>query len=162
MKNSLVLGSALAACVASASVVTYDSATTGLIPEGIPAGAVVDKTGPGTVVANAVFRGSVFVKSGVLAVSPRRFAFSQYRFKVDAIIGSATGSKPSAGMEIGEFKLLCDGVDVTSGFTSVSNCPIGNGGGGNPSGEGPANAVDGKDWTKFLDKSLGQSACSRE
>ena len=77
--------------------------------------------------------------------------FKHYRFKIDDGIGSSRNS-----IQISEFRLLCNGVDVTSlrsGFSYGS-------GAGDHSGNVPGNALDGDHSTKWLTFSTGKASAS--
>lgn len=145
-------GTPYALAVPAIQEFTVDSEASQLWPAGFyGSDSLVVKAGPGSVTAiGACADAAVKVSEGTLTM--QAVSFTHYRFKVDGVRGNGQC------MEISEFALLREGTDVTRGFISVSGCSTADGGGGSPSGEGPAKAVDGKLDTKFLDRSAASAS----
>ena len=89
---------------------------------------------------------SIEVGDGSLVPLSNIAEFPHYRFAVESCKG-----KFAEAMQIGEFKLMLRGTDVTQGYVSASCCPEGT----QPySSEGPTAALDGDLATKFCDPHL--------
>ena len=106
----------------------------------MPTNAKLVKKGTGNLTLRAKAGNSVVVGEGVLTVGP--VAYRHYRFKPTWVCGGG-----ALCVQFSEFKLVCDGADVTQGFVGVSNSPQSS---VNP-GEEPDKAVDGLLTTKFTD-----------
>lgn len=112
----------------------------------LPANVILGKTGAGTMDVQTSGGAGLHVYEGTARLSGR--AYSHYRFKVELVYGTSANS-----MQIGEFKLLCDGTDVTRPYQSVSRSGTGKAS-PTPAGKPPetaVSAVDGDLTTKFLD-----------
>ena len=88
---------------------------------------------------------TLMVSDGTLRLGPPRsgHAYRFFRFKVLRAYGQNANS-----MQIGEFKLLDHGVDVTRPYARVGRSTRGT---ASPANEMPEKAVDGRLDTKFLD-----------
>ena len=114
----------------------------------IPDNIALGKTGMGTMDVATSGGAGLTVYQGTARLSCH--AYSHYRFKVELVYGPSANS-----MQISEFKLLCDGTDVTRPYQNVSRSGTGKASpAGNPPTqmpETPVSAVDGTLTTKFLD-----------
>ena len=105
-----------------------------------------------------LFIGTLLLATGTLWGAAPGVSYTHYRFKVDAIHGTA-----AIGMQISELALLCDGENVTRKYLEsvargepVPKSVSGNGDGtwnseSPTAGEGVAKAIDGTTTTKFYD-----------
>lgn len=106
-----------------------------------PAKTVLTKTGAGAMSSIKKLPEAFILEGGTFAITP--VAYEHYRFKVEKAYGPKCNS-----MQIGEFKLINDCVDVTRPYASVGRASMGT---ASPANEPPAKAVDGLLNTKFLD-----------
>ena len=113
----------------------------------IASGVTIAKEGTGLLAYNGLFlKGSpVTVSGGTFSLQARTAKYRKYRFVIDDCMGANRNS-----MQFSEFRLLCDGADVTSRKSGFSFGP-----GADDSSNGPANAVDGNLSTKWLTFAAG-------
>lgn len=114
----------------------------------IASGVTIAKEGVGSLAYNGLFlKGSpVTVSGGTFSLQARTAKYRKYRFVIDDCIGANRNS-----MQFSEFRLLCDGADVTSRKSGFS---VGPGADDSPNNS-PANAVDGNLSTKWLTFAAG-------
>ena len=116
----------------------------------IASGVTIAKEGVGSLAYNGLFlKGSpVTVSGGTFSLQARTAKYRKYRFVIDDCMGVTRDS-----MQLSEFRLFCDGIDVTSRKSGFSVGP----GANDSSNNKPANAVDGNLSTKWLTSATGSA-----
>ena len=113
----------------------------------------VVKEGAGDLAFNGLFlKGNpVTVSGGEFSLKARTAKYRKYRFVIDDCMGVTRNS-----MQLSEFRLLCDGTDVTSRKSGFAVGPDAN----DHSSNIPANALDGNLSTKWLTFATGAASAA--
>ncbi len=113
----------------------------------------VVKEGTGSLEFNGLFlKGNpVTVSGGEFSLKARTAKYRKYRFVIDDCMGVSRNS-----MQLSEFRLLCDGTDVTSRKSGFAVGP----GANDHASNTPANAVDGNLSTKWLTLATGAASAA--
>ena len=114
---------------------------------------MVVKEGSGDLAFNGLFlKGNpVTVSGGEFSLKARTAKYRKYRFVIDDCMGVSRNS-----MQLSEFRLLCDGTDVTSRKSGFAVGP----GANDHASNIPANALDGNLSTKWLTFATGAASAA--